>query len=204
MPPLRPISVPPGRISGLSSRRVPSSISPASPASLRTRTGLLVSAAASLGISALVALAPPLPPARSFRGVHADLLWTERAFQEASGYAVVLLTLLGLALSARKRWKRFAYGDVAGLRVLHGALGAAALVCLGCHTGLHAGQRFNRLLTFDFLAASALGAVAAVATALGDPVAGAARRLLATRAHLFILLPLPVLVALHVLGAYYF
>jgi nitrite reductase (NADH) large subunit len=176
---------------------------PPPPASERSRKGLLVTAAATLGITALLALSPPLPASRSFRGVHADALWTQRGLQEASGYAVVLLTLAGLALSARKRWKRFGYGNVAGLRVLHGALGAAALVCLGWHTGLHVGQRFNRLLALDFLAASVLGAVAAAAVALGDPT-GAARRILATRAHLFILLPLPVLVALHVLGVYYF
>jgi nitrite reductase (NADH) large subunit len=211
MAPLRPISVPPSRISRISPGRIAPTLPPPTPAADRTRAALLASAAAVLGISALLLLLPPLPASRSFQGFHADVLWTEPAWQKASGYAALVLTLAGLSLSVRKRsWRRpqggglAGHSDVAGMRVLHSVLGVAALLCLVCHTGLRVGERFNRLLSIDFIAASVLGAVAAAATALGDPAAGAARRILATRAHLFILLPLPVLVALHVLGAYYF
>jgi nitrite reductase (NADH) large subunit len=165
---------------------------------------MLGSAAAALLLSAGLAVAKPLAPRTSYRGVHVDALWTTRVGKQVTGYAVVALVAVGLVLSLRKRWKRFTYGDVAWLRVLHGALGALALVCLACHTGLHLGERLNRLLSLDLLAASALGAVAAAASGLGDAAAGPAQRLFATRAHLYILLPLPVLLVLHVLGAYYF
>jgi nitrite reductase (NADH) large subunit len=165
---------------------------------------MLGSAVAALALSAGLALARPLAPRASFRGVHVDALWTTRAGQQVTGYAVVALVALGLTLSLRKRWKRFPYGDVAHARVLHGVLGAAALACLACHTGLHLGERLNRLLSLDLLAAAALGGVAAAATGLGDGAAGPAQRLFATRAHLYILLPFPVLLLLHVLGAYYF
>jgi nitrite reductase (NADH) large subunit len=202
MPPLRPISVPPGSLPALASTRSPppSAEQPAD----RTRGGMLGGAAAALLLSAGLAVARPLAPRTSYRGVHVDALWTTRAGKQVTGYAVVALVALGLVLSLRKRWKRFTYGDVARLRVLHGALGAAALVCLACHTGLHLGERLNRLLSLDLLAASALGAVAAAASGLGDAAAGPAQRLFATRAHLYVLLPLPVLLVLHVLGAYYF
>ncbi len=203
MPPLRPLSVPPSRITGRPPGRLVTATMGA-PTSARARAELLITAAAALLGTAVFALEPGLTPARSFLGLHLDVLWTPRRLQEASGYAVVVLSLASLLLSLRKRCARFGYGSVAGLRVVHGALGAAALVGLACHTGLHAGERLNRLLALDFVAASALGGLAAAATALDDPLAGAARRLLATRAHLFVLLPLPVLVALHVLGAYYF
>ena len=174
------------------------------PATTRGRDALLGTAVAALGAVVAFVLAPPVPPSRSFRGVHADALWSTRAAQQATGYGVVLLTLGSLVLSLRKRWNRFARGSVTDLRVLHGALGAAAILCLAFHTGLRAGERLNRLLALDFLATAALGGVAAAAAALGAPVAGAARRILATRAHLFVLLPLPVLVALHVLAVHYF
>jgi nitrite reductase (NADH) large subunit len=201
LPPLRALSVPPSRISGL---LPPSpSLAPA-PLTARGSNALLGTASAALGAAAAFMLAPPLPPPRSFRGIHADVLWSAGPAQQATGYGIVLLSLLSLVLTLRKRWARFSRGSVAGLRVLHGALGAAAMVCLACHTGLRMGERLNRLLAVDFLAAAALGGVAAAATALGDPIAGAARRALVTRAHLFLLLPLPVLVALHVLGVYYF
>ena len=199
--PLRPISVPPSRVSGLLSGRLPPSLAPPPP---RSTTGLQVTAVGALAGSVLLAVAPAATPARSFRGLHAEALWTRRSYAEASGYAIVALGVLGLVLSLRKRWKRFTFGDVASLRVLHGALGVAALGCLLCHTGLHAGERLNRLLTVDFLAASALGGLASGTHALGDPGAAPQRRLLVSRAHLLVLIPLPVLLALHILGAYYF
>ena len=201
--PLVPISVPatPGRPSGRLS-----TLSTAGPATQRDRSrrGLLATAALGLAGSAVLALAPPVPPARSFRGMRVEALWTGHAGRQVSGYATVLLALAGLALSLRKRWKRFSYSDVATLRVVHGALGALALAALACHTGLAAGERLNRLLALDFIAASALGGAAAGAAVLGDPVRAQLRRLVATRAHLLLLIPLPILLALHVLGAYYF
>jgi nitrite reductase (NADH) large subunit len=199
LPPLRPLSVPPRRISAL----LPPPIQPG-PVTTRGRDALLATAVAAFAAGIAFTLAPPVPLARSFRGVHADVLFRGGGAQQASGYGVVLLSLGSLVLSLRKRWKPFSRGTVAGLRVVHGGLGAAAMLCLALHTGLRAGERLNRLLAIDFLAAGLLGGVAAATTAMGDPAAGAARRILATRAHLFVLLPLPVLVVLHVLAVYYF
>lgn len=55
------------------------------------------------------------------------------------------------------------------------------------------------------LAALGAGAAAVVAIAPGvDPQVAQARRMLAMRVHVALFLPLPVLIALHVLSAYYF
>src|SRR6185437_15873984 len=143
-------------------------------------------------------------PAPALRGLHAEALWTQRSAKLTSGYATVALSLLGLVLTVRKRSRHLHRLDVAGLQVVHGALGAAALLALALHTGLRAGERLDLLLSIDFLAVAALGGLAAAAMALGDSASSQLRRILATRAHLYVLLPLPVLVALHVLGAYYF
>ena len=206
MRPLLPISVPTARVSMIPPR--PSTtISPAALAEQRSRVPLLLTATASLTLALVAALAPGLSPARSFHGLHAAALVSDRFCRQASGYAMLALSLAGLLLSLRKRWRRFAFGTVPGLRVAHGGLGAAAVVCLWVHTGMHLGERLNRLLMLDFLALAVLGGVAAAVAALGahlDPAAAQGHRQLANRAHLAVLLPLPILVALHVLGAYYF
>jgi hypothetical protein len=206
MRPLRPITVPPERLPTVPPPRPSLSITPATIAEERNRRRLVVSAVlASMG-TLIVLLVPALPPARSFRGVHLDAVLHNHVMQQASGFAILALSLAGLLLSARKRIARFKWGDVSGLRALHGVLGAATLVCLFAHTGLALGDRLNRLLMLDFLALTALGAVAAVlaaAPASGDPAAQS-RRVVATRTHLVLFLPFPILVALHVLGAYYF
>src|SRR6185436_16680857 len=105
---------------------------------------------------------------------------------QATGYAVVVLSIAGLALSVRKRGSHLGWADLPALRVVHGALGAGAVVCLAAHTGLHLGQRMNRLLMIDFLALSVLGALAAAVTAFVhrlDPARAQARRELVARAH---------------------
>jgi nitrite reductase (NADH) large subunit len=146
-------------------------------------------------------LAPAVPPAPSIRGLYPDTIFRAATIQRVTGYGVVVLALGSLVLTLRKRSRYFSSRSVTGLRVLHAALGAAAVACLSCHTGLRLGERLNRLLALDFLAAAALGGVAA---ALEDPSAPASLRAVAARAHVLVLLPLPVLVALHVLVAHYF
>ena len=44
----------------------------------------------------------------------------------------------------------------------HGAVGALALLVLVAHTGMRLGSGFNRVLLITYLAAAALGSVAAV------------------------------------------
>jgi hypothetical protein len=200
---LRPVSVPPSRISGLPSGYLLQSVAP--PASgVRSPIALFASGIVAVAGAVAFALAPAASPARTFGGLHADVLWTHRGGRLASGYVVVALLVAGMGISLRKRCPRFRHGSVAGLRVIHGVLGALALAGVACHTGLHGGERLNRLLALDFLAATAVGGVAAAATAIAGPRGSASVRLLFTRAHVFVLVPLPVLLVLHVVGAYYF
>ena len=134
-----------------------------------------------------------------------DPILTDSTVRQVTGYAMIALVVAGFALSLRKRLKRFAVSDIPALRVLHGLLGAVTLVCLWAHTGLRMGERLNLALTIDFLALIVLGGVtAAVIGAPLDPQETQARRMLAMRAHVALFLPLPALLALHLLGAYYF
>lgn len=204
MPPLRPISVPPGRLPSIP----PARLAP-SPDDLRAERRRIHLAAASIVAAAgaaITILAPGAGAARSFSRLSADAVIIDPAVRTGTGAAIVALSLAGLLLSLRKRVPRFTFSDFHGLRVLHGVIGAATLACLAAHTGLHLGAHLNRALMIDFLATALLGAVAgafAAAPGGGDPAAEARRRLV-FRAHLVAFLPLPVLVALHVLGALYF
>jgi nitrite reductase (NADH) large subunit len=81
------------------------------------------------------------------------------------------------------------------------------LVVLVSHTGFRLGQNLNFVLMTNFLAISLVGALAGGVTALERRLSGpAARRLRSvwTGAHVALTWPLPVLIAFHILAAYYF
>jgi nitrite reductase (NADH) large subunit len=208
MPPLRPVSVPPGRLPSIPPARILAAPpSPAERAEQRRRDLLLGASAAASLAAALTLLTPALAPAPSFHGFHLATAIVDPVARQASGYGVVVFSLAGLALSLRKRVKRFTWSDLPALRALHGLVGVAAVACLALHTGLHLGVRLNRVLMLDFLALCLLGAAAGVlaaASGSGDPAAAEVRRQLVFRVHVVFFLPLPVLCALHVLGAWYF
>lgn len=207
LPPLRPLSVGPPRVLTISSPPVVPGRLTVAPPEERGRRRLLAAAITSFTLVMAMAMLGPLPGARSVQGSHLDALWTTSVGKQVTGYSVVVLGLASMLLSLRKRWKRFAYSDVPIFRVVHGALASLALIMLGLHTGLHLGANLNRLLMIDFLALSQLGAVTASVTALShwwSPSTAQNRRLVSSQAHLMLFWPLPVLLALHILGAYFY
>ena len=210
LPPLRPLSVVPPRLSALPGRSTPPGRLSALPAKAPEERGLrpllAVAVAASVMVLAMATLSP-IPAATSIQGSHLDALWTTSVGKQVTGYAVVVLALASLLLSLRKRWKRFAYSDVPIFRLVHGALAALTLIVLVLHTGLHLGKNLNRMLMIDFLTLSLIGGLAAGVTALShwwSPITARNQRLVWYRAHFMLFLPLPVLLALHILGAYYY
>ena len=180
---------------------------PAKPVEERGLKPLLAVAAGAFVLVLAMATVSPIPVATSIEGSHLDVLWTTSVGKQVTGYAVVVLALASLLLSLRKRWKRFAYSDVPIFRLVHGALAALTLIVLISHTGLHLGKNLNRMLMIDFLTLALIGAVAAGVTALShwwSPITARNQRLVWYRAHFMLFLPLPVLLALHILGAYYY
>lgn len=135
-----------------------------------------------------------------------DVLWRENAWKQASGYGVLALSLLALALSLRKRVKKLAVGAFAGWRVAHAALAILALAGLAAHTGGRLGSNLNLALMAAFLGVMALGVVAGGVVALEHRLGarGARLRRAWTWAHLLLFWPVPVLLGMHVLKSYYF
>ena len=120
-----------------------------------------------------------------------------------SGFVLVGTASLGLLLSARKRiprWRRAARG-MSGWRVLHAAVGLAALAVLIGHTGMRTGDNLNQALLVAFLGVIASGATVGIAAA-SPGIARATPVLL--WGHLALLWVLPVLVTFHVIAVYWF
>jgi nitrite reductase (NADH) large subunit len=170
----------------------------------RTRWGL--AAASGLAAAALLpVLGGPLPAATTSRGgFHWDQLWLGKIGTQATGYALLGLAGLGLALALPRRGRD---GDREGWRLGHVLLGAALLAMLALHTGLDPGHGLNRMLATDVLALALAGAVTGGLIAAGHRLRpGPARRLRRTGywLHIGLLWPLPLLIAFHILAVYYF
>jgi nitrite reductase (NADH) large subunit len=136
-----------------------------------------------------------------------DVVWTEPAWQRATGFTILGIAAATLLLSLRKRLPRITWGNFGWWRVLHAALGVIGLVTLVAHTGLRLGSNFNRVLMLDFLGLIAVGALAGTVTSLEAQLdVRTARQLRAfwTWSHIVLVWPLPVLLLFHVLSAYYF
>ncbi|MCK6546192.1 FAD-dependent oxidoreductase [Myxococcota bacterium] len=211
LPPLRPLTLSPtpesptaGRLSSLPAPRAEPSRLPPEPGAKP------LAIAAALGVVGwlTLVLAPPLPAPTSITETSL-LSWlsTDDVGRQVSGYSVVALALASLLVSLRKRVPAFAAKDVAFFRVVHGILGSLSLGMLAVHTGFELGQNLNRVLMFDFLAVSLFGAFAGIVTAIAHRwTARTARdqRRRWTGVHVALAWPLPVLVVLHVIAAYFY
>jgi hypothetical protein len=174
----------------------------------RGRKILLIASVVAVSWCLVLVLAPSIPPSRSVRSVGLfDVLLRSDVLRQTTGYGLVALTVAGMGISLRKRWKRFAVSDVPFWRAVHGVIAALTLVMFFLHTGLHAGSKINLVLAVDFLAVIVLGAVAGIVFAWSErwsALAARDRRLRASWLHLLLTWPLPILIALHVVAVYYF
>ncbi len=186
----------------------PRTVLPSSLPPERGRKALLVASIVAVSWAFVLVFAPPIPPARSVRAsVLIDALTRNSVWKQVSGYLLVAVFLAGLAISLRKRWKRFQFADVPLFRAIHGVVTAASLVVFFAHTGFRVGDGLNFLLTVAFLLAMVVGAGAGAVFALSDrwsALAARDRRLRVSWVHILVLWPLPILVALHVLMVYYY
>lgn len=182
------------------------------PAWLTPVAGLKLLAAASgaaLLLTLTIFFAVPVPFAESVQaGLRKlDFLWREETWKQVTGFSLIGLALVSLLLSLRKRIKKFSWGEFGHWRAVHAVLGTLTLLALVSHTGFRLGHNFNFVLMTDFLVLALVGALAGVVTALERRLtAQSAKRLRSfwTGTHIAMAWPLPVLVAVHVLTAYYF
>lgn len=152
---------------------------------------------------------PPLPPSHSVQGAifEAEQLWRSTELRQWSGFVLMGLFTLGLLLSLRKHVRWFRWGNFGAFRALHTGLGLASLAALYLHTGLRFGAHLNLLLMCVFVAVCCSGALAGMSVYFEHRRGGVRVRALRgrlSRAHLWLLWPLPALLGFHIFAAYYF
>jgi len=138
-----------------------------------------------------------------------DWLWTDNVWKQVTGYTILALTAIGMAMSFRKRWRRIRnQGNFAWWRLMHLGTGLLALALLFAHTGMTLGEQFNLLLMLSFLGALVIGSVVGLLTFIENrkPEATMVFHLKTwiKNAHIAIVWPLPVLIGIHIVMAYYF
>lgn len=159
------------------------------------------------GVGVLCALLlPAIPHVPSVQvPIRWDVTWSDELGKQVSGFSLVGLSVLGLALALRKRLSWFSRFRHASLRTFHVATGALAVLAYVVHTGLRLGVNLDRALALAFLGSAFVGALAALLPALVRRRPALARfKVWLERAHLYAVWPLPVLVVFHVLKVYFF
>jgi nitrite reductase (NADH) large subunit len=136
-----------------------------------------------------------------------DNLWRDNLLKQISGFTLLGLSLLGLVLSLRKRWKRISFGDFAIWRVIHVAIGVAIILSLLAHTGFRSGSHLNLYLMAGFVSLLVLGTFAGGVIALEHQLDNVLARRLRSGfiwSHILLFWPIPALLGFHILKSYYF
>ncbi len=176
----------------------------AEPGSARWLGGLGLAAVA---LAALVAVSPPvLWPTTADLPWRWDQLWRDSSYKQASGYTLLALMAVLAFLSLRKRLPRLRLGDFGAWRAVHAAAGVGGLVALIAHTGGKLGHNLNLALALCVLGLALAGGLAGVLSARGARASVSQRGYLdrSLWTHILLLWPLPVLLTVHIVKAYYF
>jgi len=158
-------------------------------------------------LAALIAiLAPAWPYSPSLeRGIGLDQLWLDGTWKQVTGFTMVGLSALIAFLSVRKRIKANWLGGYKFWRIVHAAVGTAALAILFMHTGFHLGNNLNFWLMATFLAIAVAGSLTGIVTAREHSLLSkgkASPRGAFVWLHIFTFWPMPVLLVLHIVTVY--
>ncbi|MGH8558004.1 MAG: FAD-dependent oxidoreductase [Methylococcales bacterium] len=173
----------------------------------KTATALAVFSVLSVLAVGFIWALPALKPPISVTAFQYQFTWTDSLWKQITGFSILGLTLIGLAMSLQKRCHWKLKGEFEHWRLVHAILGCLALVVLFLHTGATLGVNLNRLLMVDYLSIAGIGAltggVVSWANKTGS-VKGPGLRRYWVWIHVSIAWPLPVLLSLHILTVYYF
>lgn len=166
------------------------------------------------GLAALVGalaffLLPNIPYADSVQHTWQwDTLWRTQLFKQISGFSVLGLFVVGLAVSLRKRTAVLnRLGRFDAWRVAHVVLGVLVVLALVAHTGLRMGHGLNFMLITSFSLMLLIGAITTTVIALEHKLdTGMAQRLRrqATWVHILLFWPVPALLGWHIFKTYWY
>lgn len=163
-----------------------------------------------LSVAALaVAFSQPMP------GISATVIdpslfeiWSrDGQLRQISGYGVLVVSVLALLLSLRKRISFLSFGAFSHWRLVHSVIGLLSVAMLLWHTGFELGQNLNRWLMSSYLLVIGWGAFVAFLAVAESRFAGqwpGQWRRRSTWVHILVLWPVPLLMAFHIISAYFF
>jgi nitrite reductase (NADH) large subunit len=150
---------------------------------------------------------PAIPYATSVQGNNIDFIWRDGQTKQITGFTLAGLFALSVVFSMRKRLSWFSWGDFEGWRVTHAFLGVACLLGGFAHTGFRLGNKIDFALILVFLGSTLLGGIAGGWSFLESrlpPDRAREVRAFLIRSHIYLLWPLPVLLAAHITKVYFF
>ncbi len=135
---------------------------------------------------------------------HREKIWLNDLWKPLTGYTLVVLTVIMMTLSLRKRWRYFIqFGDVAQWQLIHIFTGLLALCVLFIHTGFLWGTHFHLLLMLSFLGTLFIGSWLGIINYIEKPLSSPHFKDRLTITHLAFFWPLPTLLGIHIFLAYY-
>ena len=178
----------------------------------KLKPGLMIAAAVAAVFLSLWLVVGKVPFADSVIAVmhQVDFIWRDSFWKQVTGYVLVSVATLGLVLPLRKRLKRFTFGSYGFWRTTHSVIGTLTIVGLIVHTGMHMGANLNFMLSSVFLAVNVTGVAIAVVTTMESKATGSLMiqvrkwRPRISSLHLWLLFPLPALLAIHIFCVYYY
>jgi len=185
-------------------------VSPAAPREPVRWQPLLTAIAFLTLLSGLAFLAaPPVPyPDTVQVDLRWDALWRDGLLKQITGFTVLGLSIVALAMSPRKRVARLQrLGGFDAWRLLHLGAATLALAALALHTGLRLGSGLNAALMLSFAAMLLLGGLGTATLAFEHRLpAGAATRWRRRSVwwHILLFWPVPALLAAHVFKGYWY
>jgi len=163
-------------------------------------------------VSGLAALLAMLIPGAIYNSssetlVQWDVLWRDNRIKQISGYSILSLTIIGLLVSLKKRWKQFTLFSFPVWRYVHILVGLLIVITLFLHTGFRLGDNVNAWLMILFSSLIVVGGVYGVFMSFRHRVDGVLAKQITSYmnwGHLLLFWPVPVLLSFHVIKTYYF
>ncbi|MFG0255702.1 MAG: FAD-dependent oxidoreductase [Rhodopirellula sp. JB053] len=184
------------------------------PEKVQTRgsNAVLIASIVATILAAALAFMPPIPLATSVQDSwrEIDAFWRDGFIKQVTGFSLLFVMLLALTFSLRKRVKFVRFGDYGWWRAAHATIGTAMVLGLIVHTGIRMGSNLNFALSSTFLALSFVGGLAGLASSLETKLTGdsamfvRAWRPKLTWLHIALFVPLPALLAGHILSVYWY
>jgi len=176
--------------------------------SIALRQALWMSSVLTLSVLGLYLLLTVLASSNLYQWLRPLLeLDPDNSIQHLTGFIVLGLICGSLTISLRKYYPKFFKGNYDHWRLGHSALGVPILVLLGIHSELQWGAPLTSLLAVCLLAIMGVGAVNALVSVWLDH--GNSSRWQRVRyalhlLHLGFFLPLPALLIMHIIAAFYY